>query len=151
MNMKNKLRRLKTLMYKQNSAWQISRETVMNQKKMVDSLNITPSKWFLTALNESIEIYAIADELGLSQKELENLWFTESSKNHKNKEIMKRKPQREGRDNKDVYVGSGGYNRNMVRYPSKKRSIKTWKKFYKLFPLNAIEDGWNGKTSKRMK
>ena len=45
----------------------------------------------------------------------------------------------------------GGTNYPTVRYPSKKRSLSTWKKFYKLFPRYAERDEWDGKTSKRMK
>ena len=56
------------------------------------------------------------------------------------------------RDNKDDYnYGSGGSNINSVRYPSKKRNKKVWKKFYKLFPRLAERDDWDGKTSKKMK
>ncbi len=141
-------------MYRVGHAWHWDRAKVMEQKQLVETTNkVTFSKWFLNPLNDAVEIYAIADELGLSQKEIESLWFVESNKKYKNREIMSRKPQREGRDNKDVKALGNGYssNRNTIRYPSKKRSIKTWKKFYKLFPLNAIEDGWDGKTSKRMK
>ena len=38
-----------------------------------------------------------------------------------------------------------------IRFPSKKRSRATWKRFYTMFPNLAKEDGWDGKTSKRMK
>ena len=40
---------------------------------------------------------------------------------------------KEGRDNKDVRVGSGGENKNSIRYPKKCRKT-AWKRFYKLFP-----------------
>ncbi len=62
-----------------------------------------------------------------------------------------KKPKPEGRDNKDIIVGSGGSNKNKIRYPSKKRSLGTWKKFYKLFPILAEQDAFDGSTSKRMK
>jgi hypothetical protein len=63
----------------------------------------------------------------------------------------KKKPQSETRDNKDIHVGGGGSNQKKVRYPSKKRSLYTWKKFYKLFPILAERDNFNGKTSDKMK
>lgn len=43
-------------------------------------------------------------------------------------------PKPSKRDNKDVYVGGGGSNRTMVRFPRKKRGKSTWEKFWKLFP-----------------
>lgn len=55
------------------------------------------------------------------------------------------------KDNQGVYVGSGGSNKNKVRYPRKSRSLRTWKKFYEMFPWRAELDGWDGKTSSRMK
>lgn len=56
------------------------------------------------------------------------------------------------KDNQDDYnYGSGGSNCHSVRYPSKKRSKRVWKKFYKLFPRLAERDNWNGKTSNKMK
>ena len=65
------------------------------------------------------------------------------------------------RDNRNCYVGSGrvwsqekpitSSQRTKVRFPSKKRSRYTWKKFYKLFPYWAEYDNWDGKTSDRMK
>lgn len=101
--------------------------------------------------NELVEIHMICKELKLTEKEVSNLWSEQSQKRVTNHSIMKGSPLKEGRDNKDIHVGSSGSNRNKIRYPSKKRSIKTWKKFYKLFPWAAIEDGWNGKTSNKMK
>jgi hypothetical protein len=65
--------------------------------------------------------------------------------------VYKLKPIKEGRDNKGVYVGGGGSNRNKVRYPSKKRSKRTWKIFYQMFPKIAEKDGWDGNTSKKMR
>ena len=101
--------------------------------------------------NEQVQIYRLAEELGINDNDLRVMWVTKWSGLYKRKLEYQKSPQKEGRDNKDVLVGSGGSNRNMIRYPSKKRSIRTWKKFYKLFPYAAIADGWDGKTSKRMK
>lgn len=55
------------------------------------------------------------------------------------------------RDNKGIIVGSGGSNRNKIRYPSTKRSKRTWKIFYQMFPHLAVSDNWNGETSNRYK
>ena len=41
--------------------------------------------------------------------------------------------------------------RNIIRYPKKCRSLRTWRKFYEMFPRQAEIDGWDGKTSIRMK
>lgn len=42
-------------------------------------------------------------------------------------------------------------NFNKIRYPKKARSKRTWKKFYEMFPKQAEIDGWDGKTSNKMK
>ena len=55
------------------------------------------------------------------------------------------------KDNQGVYVGGGGSNRNKIRYPKKNRSLRVWKKFYEMFPDQAELDGWDGKTSNKMK
>jgi hypothetical protein len=91
-------------------------------------------------------------EFGMSVKELADLWYNVRLTKEKLKSEYNKKPAPEGRDNKGVYVGSGGHtNNNKVRYPSRKRSKRTWKIFYEMFPLLAKKDGWNGETSKRMK
>lgn len=100
---------------------------------------------------EQEEIYKLASELKIEDAELRVKWFKTYLARRKKTNQYGLKPPKEGRDNKDVQVGSGGSNRSKIRYPSKKRSVKTWKKFYKLFPMLAIEDGFDGKTSKRMK
>lgn len=41
---------------------------------------------------------------------------------------------KEKKDNKQTYASSFGGGMNSIRYPSKKRSKQTWKRFYKLFP-----------------
>ena len=54
--------------------------------------------------------------------------------------ISKQTRERPKKDNDGYYNGRGGSNRNKVRYPSKKRSRRTWKKFYELFPRLAEID-----------
>ena len=72
---------------------------------------------------------------------------------------------RETRDNKGQFVSMYVYckpvrylngnisrcRRNIIRYPKKCRSLRTWKKFYEMFPKQAEIDGWDGKTSNKMK
>jgi hypothetical protein len=109
------------------------------------------SKYVKDSYTNLKRLFEIADELGLNEEEIRLKW-AEISKNRKAQvELYKRKPTREGRDNKGVYVGSGGsYKGNTIRYPGKKRSKRTWKIFYQMFPRLAKEDGWDGNTSKKM-
>lgn len=62
------------------------------------------------------------------------------------------KVYRERHDNKLYYHYSSdnpSHSGNYVRYPSKKRSLRTWRNFYNLFPWLAVADGWDGKKSSR--
>ena len=73
--------------------------------------------------------------------------YSEISKSEiirKNKEQEKNKVNnlKETRDNKGVYVGSGGSNVYSIRYPKKNRSKKVWDTFYKMFPWRAEKDGY---------
>jgi hypothetical protein len=86
----------------------------------------------------------------MSDDEMNKLWLEMTLEQHRNMYIHKQKPKQERRDNKDVLVGSGNSWGNTVRYPSKKRSLSTWRKFYKLFPRLAEADGFDGKTSSKM-
>lgn len=152
MNAKEKLRKVKNLMYAHPMNWLDSNERkvieeLYNKHKDDENKN---KKWWGNIL-EMILLYSLIDELGLSEKEVDDMWWNITFNKRKAKAEYNKKPQKEGRDNKDVHVGNGGSNRNKVRYPSKKRSIRTWKKFYNLFPYYAALDGWDGKTSKRMK
>lgn len=42
-------------------------------------------------------------------------------------------------------------NFNIIRYPKKARSKRTWKKFYEMFPAQAVIDNWDGNTSDKMR
>lgn len=57
---------------------------------------------------------------------------------------------KETRDNKGVYVGSGGSNAHSIRYPKKARSKRVWRIFYKMFPYTAKKDGWDGEKSTKV-
>ena len=98
--------------------------------------------------NHYLTIFKNSELLGISDEDVILTWIKIREKRHS--DVYKQKPQKEGRDNKGVYVGNGGSNRNKVRYPSKKRSKRTWKTFYKMFPDLAIKDGWDGKKSNKM-
>jgi hypothetical protein len=58
---------------------------------------------------------------------------------------------KETRDNKGQFVKSEYYPVKNIRYPKKNRNKRTWKKFYEMFPGQAIKDNWDGETSNRMK
>jgi ADP-heptose:LPS heptosyltransferase len=148
MNDKDKLRRLNSLM-----AVHFTHPVhFFNWKKIIlENAAKDNKKAYNKVQNEQVEIYTLAKELDIEDKDLKEMWIAKWCDHERRKREYSKKPQKEGRDNKDIQVGSSGSNRNKIRYPSKKRSIKTWKKFYKLFPQAAIEDGFNGKTSKRMK
>ena len=151
MKRKKKLRRLNFLMYKHSRMWFSDESKVIEQYKMMDSNRDTYPKHVQNDIEERYEIYNLSKELGLSEAEREEMWYKLSKQKSLIHESMKKKPTPEGRDNKGVYVGRGGSNRNKIRYPSKKRSKRTWKKFYEMFPWAAERDGWNGETSKRFK
>jgi len=149
MKNEDKLRRVKTLMYKNRMSYHYYDKERF--KKLLEDINKFDSQSHKDRVKELIEIHKLSDEIGLTETEIYNLWVDQMSEFYKNQSIYSRTPQKEGRDNKDVHVGTGGSNRNKIRYPSKKRSIKTWKKFYNLFPWAAEEDGWDGKHSSRTK
>jgi hypothetical protein len=152
MNQKEKLRKVKNLMYAHPLTWnKPSDRKVIFELYEQHKNDLYKSKQWWGRITELITLYKFIDELGLTEQEINEMWSSISRDQAKQKAEYKKKPQKEGRDNKDVHVGGGGSNRTMVRYPSKKRSIRTWKKFYNLFPYYAVLDGWDGKTSKRMK
>jgi|AntRauMFilla1563_2_1112583.scaffolds.fasta_scaffold03798_5 hypothetical protein len=100
--------------------------------------------------SESIEFFKLCIKFEFSV-DIINLIIAQHKKlSQKNNEFLTQRPKLEGRDNKAVHVGSGGSHSNKIRYPKKNRSRKTWSNFYKLFPNQAIADGWDGKTSKKM-
>lgn len=152
MNAKDKLRKVKNLMYAHPLNWLSSNErnTITELYESHKDKKGVNKTWWANIL-EMMNLYKLIDELGLTEKEVTEMWWEITVKKNKSKAEYNKRPQKEGRDNKDVHVGGGGSNRCKVRYPSKKRSLRTWKKFYKLFPYYAALDGWDGKTSKRMK
>lgn len=84
-------------------------------------------------LKEQLEAHTLFDKKGLNDSEREKLWSKTRRDQLKLHTKTKLKPQKEGRDNKDVKVGSGYPQGNTIRYPKKGRKT-AWKRFYKLFP-----------------
>jgi hypothetical protein len=136
MNDKDKLRRLKILM-----ANHYIMVRYYQKWKQIDIENG----------HERCEIYKLASELNISDNELLCMWIQLYEARRKQQDLLRGMPKPERKDNKNIRVGSNGGNKNKVRYPSKKRSRATWKKFYLLFPRLAEEDNWDGKTSDKMK
>ena len=99
---------------------------------------------------EKLEIIRIIEKYKMLGEDVSKLASINSKMFSDYRAEYRKKPQKEGRDNKGIYVGSGGYNRNMVRYPSKKRSKRVWKTFYNMFPSYAEVDGWDGTKSSRI-
>jgi hypothetical protein len=106
--------------------------------------------------NERMEIFNIAEKYNISDEDLKKLCLENSRESDINSKYYNPRPwdlpktMGVRRDNKGVYVGGGGSNRNKVRYPSKKRSKRVWKTFYKMFPYYAERDGWDGTKSSRV-
>ena len=125
------------------------------KKEKIDSTKeIVEGKYYPSSFKRAhknfIRIFELAELLGLSDEDLLNRWKDSLRNRTKQNRAYKLKPIPEGRDNKGVYVGTGGDNRNKIRYPSKKRSKRVWKIFYQMFPHLIESDRWDGKTSKKM-
>ena len=150
---RDKLRRLKHLMHKHDPFHYQNREKI--EISLAESKALKYGKRSVTALTEILEIHKLIEELKITDSSfgVNNLWLDMHFVKTNSERIRQLKPPRESRDNKGVYVGSGysKYNANKVRYPSKKRSLRVWKTFYKMFPRLAEKDKWDGKTSIKMK
>ncbi len=153
MNQKEKLRKLKVLMGKCTILWIHVKEFKKTKESDLELFENYEKnhKNSYSVMKDRHNIYKLAKELNISDEELVKTWYSTYTERYKVKREYNKKPTKEGRDNKDVLVGSRGSNRNKIRYPSKKRSLSTWKKFYKLFPIEAVIDEFDGTTSKRMK
>jgi len=85
-------------------------------------------------LSVAKKVYNYADNKKISDDIIFNIWQSVIADRHKQRMIMQGKPQRVRKDNKtEINCGSGGSNRNKIRYPKKCRKT-AWKRFYKLFP-----------------
>lgn len=119
------------------------------------------TKKFFTEINRFIATHNITNqEISEFIKTIDNpreAW-NDRMKEHNN-------GGRETRDNKGQFVSYCTYatpyrypngniemcRANKIRYPKKCRSLRTWKLFYKMFPMQAQKDNWDGKTSDKMK
>lgn len=146
MNKEKNIRRIKYLIYKLHlrplDIDKTVRERVDEMLTWVFFPKTTPKK-------DIEELKYLLDNTVISEKELMDLWLETYDKKHENNYSKQNKITY--RDNKGVKIGSGyGGNRNLIRYPSKKRSLRTWKFFYTMFPKLAEKDEWDGKTSIKM-
>lgn len=159
MNWKRELRRL-SYKYRHciaNDAWDILNPNILSEddkiKFCVDSIlkrDESQGKLFEKIVKENNVTYSnLIDFFGINVLDTFN-WnrlYKYSSRYRNGKVYIER------HDNKSYYNyanGSpGGAAGNYVRYPSKKRSLRTWRNFYNLFPWLAKIDGWDGKKSKR--
>ena len=98
-----------------------------------------------------VEILKIVKDNNINNDELFELINIAEQEYEDFRKLMSTNNCRINRDNKIDYNYGGGSQGNVIRYPRKNRSLKTWRNFYKLFPKRAELDGFNGKTSKRMK
>lgn len=108
------------------------------------------ARHIIIKIGKLLECLKLGIELDYTEEEIHVLQHEQFLIRYKKREQERPMPK-ETRDNKDVHVGGGGSNNCKVRYPSKKRSRRTWSNFYKLFPGHAERDNWNGKISDRMK
>ena len=137
------LRRIKFLVYKYNltSSHAPVRErldTLLGFKRLASYMK----------REELLELKRLLDTTFVTQQEMIKM----SADTYSKKSTMNRNFQKPilQRDNKGVRIGGGGSNYFSVRYPSKKRSLRTWKIFYEMFPYEAEKDNWDGKTSDKM-
>jgi hypothetical protein len=148
-----KLGRLRSLIHKYDSYYTSSRITediITRLDKKIQSHSVCKEGVGFERYNAFIEMKKLVLELKLSSDEYYKITTEERLKIYNSvTSRTTRNNAKETRDNKGVYVGSGGSNANKVRYPSKKRSKKVWNIFYKMFPYFAEKDGWDGEKSKR--
>lgn len=85
------------------------------------------------------EIKKLVLELSITKNEYFKISRDEYLKKTNSKEKLKINNLKETRDNKGVYIGGGGSNRNKIRKPSKKRSKRTWRIFREMFPKFEIK------------
>lgn len=150
MNTKKKYRRLKFLIHKYDMWYRFADLDFLNQQIAIYSNHLDDKKCkeYFTAYTEIKNLISV---LKIDKEEYRKIASEEYKNFAETRDQLKVNNLKETRDNKGVYVGSWGSNRNKIRRPKKNRSRQTWKMFYKMFPELAKIDGWNGKTSKKMK
>lgn len=153
MNDKDKLKKMKNMMYNHmpdehhniNKCEIITRLEFVphtSLQKRIESLDQAiasykkykmSDKRYWKKITEQKLIYQYGIDLKIDEIQFHLMWNDLFKEKLQKKNEYSAKPQKEGRDNKDVKVGSGSNGRNSIRYPSLKRK-NAWKKFYKLFP-----------------
>ena len=134
--------------------------------KLVDDGHWYASKYDIQ-VKSMREIYGMIKSHKMTDMDIKEFTNTMENPREQWKEEMKKHNNggRETRDNKGQcvyqyvyrepirYLNGNIYEcrRNIIRYPKKCRSLRTWRKFYEMFPRQAEIDGWDGKTSIRMK
>lgn len=147
MNKEKNIRRIKHLIHKHYIRPLDIDKTVRERVDEMLTWKFFPK---ITTKKDIEELKYLLDNTVISEKELMDLWLDTFYK--KNESNYSKQNKITHRDNKGVKIGNGwGGNRNPIRYPSKKRSLRTWKIFYTMFPVLAEKDNWDGKTSIKMK
>jgi len=93
----------------------------------------TKNKHIDVTFTNTIIIHNLYDLANVTQEDRKVHWMynrNEQFKKHNNTKRMAKNPRQ---DNKGYISGSGGSNRNKIRYPKKCRKT-AWKRFYILFP-----------------
>ena len=145
-----KLGKLRAIVHKHDCWYTIKESMIVRSDIMIKSYSAWTTGFGADRYKAYVEIKKLAVELELTDDEYYQICLEERTKiNESVRARTARNSAEETRDNKGVYVGSGGSNRNKVRYPKKSRSKRTWNIFYKMFPSLAEKDGWNRETSTR--
>lgn len=104
---------------------------------------------------ECARMNSIISQLGFEEVDIVNLLVQTRIDKFDYQEIYsKTNNLKETRDNKGQFVDKWAYYggcHNKIRYPSKKRSKRVWRKFYEMFPKQAELDNWDGVKSDKMK
>lgn len=143
-------RAFKHLTYKHSYHFYLDRDYDSLKKGLMMYVNTPHGQGFRKETLEKLEIIRIIEKYKISNEDVARLCHLNGKLARDYRNEYNKTPQKEGRDNKGVYVGSGGGGSNRVRYPSKKRSKRVWKMFYKMFPYYAEKDGWDGIKSSRI-
>lgn len=107
-------------------------ETNRGYMKTISKKNTSGDFW--RRIGEIEELWKLYKRSGLTIEEFYEMVKEVNFEKVSRRAIYKKKPTRIRKDNKDtINYGSGGYNRNVIRYPKKCRKT-AWKRFYKLFP-----------------
>lgn len=151
MKREKQIRRLRHLIHKHDSMMYTEIEKVIEYlDKQIFYLSGSVIRKDVERYNAYKEIKQIIIDENVTSDEFHIILSEERRKRYSAYDNKKVNNLKETRDNKGVYVGGGGSNRNKVRYPKKARSKRTWKIFYKMFPYKAELDGWDGQKSTKV-